>query len=656
MAFSKIVLTFTGWDSGDPVADGVVIVFQVDAVNKNEVVVLTRSTSGQVSWIAGDAGMAQSYVNAWTADYAGTNFILSRVGNVVTITATYDGAVFSAFSAASRVSAVITNEAPPADFTITGAVVETADSNKCTTVKVTLTQENGTPPFTWNTVLPGNVGLIGANVPRSGNNISIEVEDSLGATSTIVVSVPETVDNTDIDAINIEGDPSGLFGTVTILMEAIEGLAITFEYSLDGATYQTSNIFTSVLPGSYTLYVRDSFGCVISQAFDVTLAAIRPPVFRQIPKSNSFGWMERQAAINHCTNPYNGSNAMPNEYKPKRWYNPKYFQQWCAFDLPRTQFRSNYDTLSAEIFRIIDGVSMGLQTITKRSNNLGQRQNIDSKIYQHGATQTAIYWTSGNTYENDLSTVNGSHNLDGQLPEWVKVGQKFQITGSAVDGIYEIVQVIYDSTLLVNAAIIDRIYTDVAEEVDVIASAVYNKLNYEVYEFDADLSALTPDCYKIVLSMTDSLAEYPDSIWDSFTFAVVPADEDIILIEAWDHIDDGILYSTGIVHKQRFTGLFYEENYPSNFETSRDSRKALNKNDGRVQKSFVVEAIDIQNWVHEKLALFISKKRIRINGIEVQFEEPFEKEKQPGYTRVNLVGEAFVKGYEQYVTNSYDIL
>jgi hypothetical protein len=69
-----------------------------------------------------------------------------------------------------------------------------------------------------------------------------------------------------------------------------------------------------------------------------------------------------------------------------------------------------------------------------------------------------------------------------------------------------------------------------------------------------------------------------------------------------------------------------------------------------------VEAIDIQNWVHEKLALFISKKRIRINGIEVQFEEPFEKEKQPGYTRVNLVGEAFVKGYEQYVTNSYDIL
>lgn len=34
-----------------------------------------------------------------------------------------------------------------------------------------------------------------------------------------------------------------------------------FEYSIDGITYQSENLFTNVLGGVYTVYVRDKFGC-----------------------------------------------------------------------------------------------------------------------------------------------------------------------------------------------------------------------------------------------------------------------------------------------------------------------------------------------------------------------------------------------------------
>lgn len=654
MAFSKIVLSFAAWDSGTSVGD--VVNFKVDGGNKNETAQLVRYGFGAFEYSGFNEIEAEYYRQAWAADYLGTNFTISRIGFFVTITATYDGAEFTDFvSTDGIVTATITNVPFAPEFELTGASLSPADTNKCTTVKVTLTEANGTPPFTWNTVLPGNVGLVGA-VPRTGIEVTIEVEDSLAAISTINKVLPETIDNSDIDAINIEGDPSGLFGTVTILMEPVNGQPIDFEYSLDGATWQTSNVFTSVLVGVYTLSVRETYGCIITQEFEVTLTTIRPPVYRAIPKSNSFGWFEQQAAVSDCTNPYNGTNAKPNDYKPQRWYNPKYFQPWCLGDSQITQFRSNYDTLTASLINIATDLEVGTFPIVKKSNNLGQRQIMDARIYERSGTQTGVYWLSGNIYDTDHVSVIDTYALAGQLPEWVKVGQKFSLSGSAADGIFEITQIIFDSVLLVNAAIIDRVYTDVSDPVLIKVDAVYNRLNYETYEFASSVD-VTEGCYKIILSMTDSLDEYPPSIWETFPFVYASAHKDLVLIESSDHIDDGILYSTGITHKQRFNGLFYDQDFPSNLETSRDSRKSLNLLDGRVQSAFTVEAIDVPQWVHEKLALFISKKRILINNLRVQFEEGWEREKSNAtYTRVNLKAECFVQGYEQYLTNSYDIL
>lgn len=654
MAFSSITITFQDWDSSPP-ADSVEFKFNGDT--KLETFVLVRTGPGLVSIAANDNIVALNYKNAVQADYAAGLFSVNQVGPNVVIVALADGAVFSDFDTSHPllITAVIDNISFTPVFDITDAELSEADTNPCTTVKITLDQVDGTPPFIWITPLPGNVGLEGT-VPRSGGDITVTVEDDLGNEDTIIVPVPASLDNSAIEEIVIEGDPSGLYGTVSVQMATFAGVAITYEYSMDNVTFQSSNVFNAILPGTYTMYIRDNFGCTISEEFEVALDAIRPPVYRLIPKSNSFGWFEQQAEVSDCSNPYNGTNAKPNDYKPLRYYNPRYFQPWCANDSPITQFRSNYDTLVAELYNIVTEALVKTFDIVKKSDNIGQRQIMDAKIYDKGSGQTGIYWDSGNIYDTDGVTVIDTYTLDGQIPEWARVGQKFFLSGSATDGLFEIKQIIYDSTLLVNAAVIDRVWTDAMEPTAVKVDATYNRLNYEVYEFIADLSDVLEGCYRVDLSMTDSEEEYPDSLWETLPFRVTAGNRDLVYLESSDHVDDGILYSTGIVHKQRFQGVFYDEDYPSSFETMRDSRKQVRKLDGRVQKVFLLEATDVPYWVYEKLALFISKNNIRINNLAVQFDEDFEVERNKQYSRVNLNAEAFVLGYEQYMTNTYDIL
>jgi hypothetical protein len=375
-----------------------------------------------------------------------------------------------------------------------------------------------------------------------------------------------------------------------------------------------------------------------------------------IPKSNSFGWFETQAPVTSCLNPYNGTNAQPNDFAPTRWYNPRYFQPWCTVDSPATQFRSNYDTQEATLVNMVTEEVVKTLTIEKKSDNIGQRQIMDAKIYDKGSDQTGVYWLTGNIYATDGVTVIDTYDLSGQLPEWARVGQKFFLSGTTSNGLFEIKQVIFDSLLLVNAVVIDRIYTDLSDSITCKVDATYNRLNYEVYEFLTEMNDVPVGCYRVHLDLTDSLEEYQPSLWKTLPFIVTLGNRDLVYIESKDHVDDGIDYSTGITHTQRFQGVFYEEDFPSTYETSRDSRKSLNKLDGRVEHVFIMEAVDVPYWIHEKLALFISKRNIRVNNIQVQFAEPFERERAQTYSRVNLKAEATVAGYEQYVTNAYDIL
>ncbi|MEO5906522.1 MAG: SprB repeat-containing protein, partial [Saprospiraceae bacterium] len=136
----------------------------------------------------------------------------------------------------------------------------------------------------------GEVSVTGGNAPyviswsgpESGSGImnadgSFTMDDLMPGVYTVVVSdvfgCPTTCQfvinpgvpcEIVIDDVNIQDATcSGINdGSITILAS---GGVMPYEYSIDGINFQSSNIFTDIAPGSYTVYVLDETGCIVSQ-------------------------------------------------------------------------------------------------------------------------------------------------------------------------------------------------------------------------------------------------------------------------------------------------------------------------------------------------------------------------------------------------------
>lgn len=52
-------------------------------------------------------------------------------------------------------------------------------------------------------------------------------------------------------------------GSIRMNMNA-RGGKIPYQFSLDGVNYRSENVFDDVIPGSYTLYIKDAYGCTVT--------------------------------------------------------------------------------------------------------------------------------------------------------------------------------------------------------------------------------------------------------------------------------------------------------------------------------------------------------------------------------------------------------
>lgn len=111
-----------------------------------------------------------------------------------------------------------------------------------------------TDSITINQLGTTNVTVTATNTYGSCNNVPQNCVISKDITVTIV-NVPE------IDRIELH-DWTANENTITV----ITTLSGDFEYSIDGINYQIDNSFTQLIPGLYTVYVRDTNGCrVVTQ-------------------------------------------------------------------------------------------------------------------------------------------------------------------------------------------------------------------------------------------------------------------------------------------------------------------------------------------------------------------------------------------------------
>ncbi|MBB1194593.1 hypothetical protein DNC80_13060, partial [Flavobacterium sp. SOK18b] len=159
--------------------------------------------------------------------------------------------------------------------------------------RITVTPTGGSGSFTYAITTPATeatnvtgaiTGIFTTSVP--GNYTFTVTDTTTGCTYTTTAAIPVTTailpDITSITQtafINCNGDDTG---AIRANFNASLGLA-PFEFSIDGTSFQSSNTFTGLSQGTYTITIRDAKGCIDTESITITEPGLINFVLSRVP-------------------------------------------------------------------------------------------------------------------------------------------------------------------------------------------------------------------------------------------------------------------------------------------------------------------------------------------------------------------------------------
>jgi len=519
-----------------------------------------RSQAGQVwpnnnlTWTGTEA--ATAYVYAFNLDHNSSGVMqVSRLANVVTIEIapewTFDNFTTSFLPAGT---AVITNGVSSIYVLNTYSFAENA-ADKCGSVILNVSTSEATTSYSINgiiTTIPASTAFA-VVVPRGLNIHSIDLYNDTGSVLHVMTTVPYIYINK-LLAGNISADIATnvyMGATVTISVDytnQIQGLPITtLQYSLDGITYIDSNTFTGQVDGDYIVYVKDSFGCVVTHAYSVTEKG-NAEAFLYISKNNSIAFSKDEV--------WDGKSIMKNDSNTLSMssLNNMNYKEDLLFqynDNPTIQFKSNYNLNEVILEEECEDVGFSIP-VTKMSNNIGRFLSLDSFMYKHKAGLTGIYFDSGNIYD-ETGAVVQQYILNGNLPDFAIVGQFIDIVENGLSlGYFEILNVVYDSDVNKRVIVINYNYQGSVKEVK--TSSTYNLLDFEVYHFNVNFLLYDKENYRLRIKATDPVFveqnQYSENIY------LKEIHDGTVAVEYQGEGNKDIFYAYGITH---FIRLGFED-------------------------------------------------------------------------------------------------
>lgn len=553
MAYSsfKILFSETAETAGTfpPLGTIVSIKETATVTNFKETLVASRTVAGEFTSPIETGGVYNTYLgrtlaDAFIADFNQTGLYtitaedfagaLNALGRgVCTVTALYPNAVFEIDPAnplPAYIRVEITNVVSPPIIQIGTPVFSTASATPCELIKVTIP----TTPQAFKMVSP-----IIDNAPANpivfdinrGQIIVLVVENTDGVKSQLQINLPAYLSPANFTA-QIITTPTG--STATIIGVNYAGL--TLEYSINGSTWQTSNVFAGLTAGLYNFYVRDQYGCQFLKPFEVKEFSnndITVPVpYFAISKSNPIRYAQR---VDFELTPKTDENTLSYEAETNTVYCE--VQNYLNTDQVTTQFRSNFTTNEVNIIKK-DGTKTAVFPV-KKSYNMDIKDKRDARMINVGtdATKTGVYFTAGNVYNYDTNAVIGTYALNGALPEWGVVGNYFKINNVW----YAIEQITYDAVKQASVLVISLNY--VANPNPIIVGTIYDRHNYEVYEFVTDFSNFANQEIQVETIASD--VNYATVKYLSEIISTSETLERYLEIVYWNTQNTDIFYATG---------------------------------------------------------------------------------------------------------------
>lgn len=483
-------------------------------------------------------------------NYNATNRYIITVDyllNEIKIEDNIGGSTFSDVfnNTSGRVTTTLNNSPVYTPVGISNIVASENSTNPCALVDLVITTNKQVTEITNPVIQPviTNPFTVTGISRDSVNAILVSVNDG---TSSDADSVFIPLLNPSLFNIEISLNPTG--GNINVVRQG-QGVDFDLTYSLDNVTFFSSSSFSNLAVGNYTVYIKDSIGCSTSIPFEIT--AFTPNVYTRLPY---FKVSEQNSLITRKREVYNNTTIFKNplntlSYEEGSLKNNRSFKQvYQKTDgIITQQYRSNYNTVEVKLIDCDKNET--ILTPIKKSNNFNITDVRDVTIISvdyNGNAFVGVQYGSGNTYDPNTLSVNGSYNLGTEAPDFMNEGDYIQIEGA---GWFKVTDVLYYSnkkTLVLSALVSSFPITVTGQTLK--GTSIYNALDYELYEFSFDCNSLNGDYY-ITYKATDSEFSEINEITEYFN--VSEKQDKTYLLSYFNSENNETNYSTGIINKIR---------------------------------------------------------------------------------------------------------
>jgi gliding motility-associated-like protein len=159
-------------------------------------------------------------------------------------------------------------------FTVNGAITVTVTTISSTcgyaNGSIIAAASGGVPPYSYNLIGFSGGDFKTGNFPRlTPGPYKLKVTDATGQSITTDVAISNTFSPVTVKAISYKLASGCTTADASVTLQASGG-SPPYEYSMDGANYQSSGTFTNFYAGLYGLFARDANGCIgILDAFNL---------------------------------------------------------------------------------------------------------------------------------------------------------------------------------------------------------------------------------------------------------------------------------------------------------------------------------------------------------------------------------------------------
>lgn len=514
---------------------------------------------------------ANAFANKFEGDYNTRNiYSVNRIGNVVTIEH-FDNDHFLNFDDQST-SLTVSHANTTQGLTFVGAhSISTFAADPCgfVSLNISVIAESGTADtisFTY------NVGTIDESESVSNTNTAI-FQIGRGRNLTYAVTKDGETKRYDaiippffnIERVDISNTVSG--ATVDVVTTDLGTGFNSKEYQIqliDGSTpppvessYQSSSIFTNVVPGDWIIYARDQFGCVRNQSIEIVLQNNykRAPFYSFVSPVNDFPFVlrdEKQVGFN-----LNANNLRSEEQPNKTGITVIGDHFIYSLQKGKIQFRSSGQINKAWMIGCDQEVPL---TVVQKSDFINKDTFLEGNyLYDASIDRLKVYFTTGNTYDSD-GNITGTHSYNNTLPNFYEEGLIIIIPGVG-QGVIESV----DRSGSVDYAITSL--TDNLTSTGVIFQSIHTEVAYEEFEFEYNTDDITGDHFylridcaeTLVVEQAGDLKSLGYNRWETHRINKITDEElcDYHLFEYYGYKRHEINYDYGIVHRRWVPWEYY---------------------------------------------------------------------------------------------------